>query len=90
MHIVFACLLFAAPVAAMAQDEDAAHRSDRLRTADLNRNAGQAIERRDAANAASLRRYHEAESAYQRQREAWRRRFAACEAGDERACDPGY
>jgi len=85
--IALALLLF--PATALAQEEDAAHRDDRRQTANLNRDAAHAVDRRSAANAAALARYREEEAAYQRERAAWRRRFAACEAGDERACDPG-
>jgi len=85
--IALALLLF--PMTALAQDEDAAHRDDRRQTANLNRDASRAVDRRNATNAAALTRYREEEAAYQRERAAWRRRFAACEAGGERACDPG-
>jgi len=85
--LVFALVLV--PVAALAEDEDAAHRDDRRQTANLNRDAAHAVDQRNAANAAALARYREEEASYQRERAAWRRRFAACEAGDEQACDPG-
>ena len=85
--IALALLLF--PMAALAQEDDAAHRDDRRQTANLNRDAAHAVNRRNASNAAALARYREEEAAYQRERAAWRRRFAACEAGDERTCDPG-
>ena len=89
MRILFALMLVFAPVAVLAQpEEDAAHRSDRLATEDLNRSAAHAVDQRNNANAATLARYREAREAYQRQREAWRRRFAACQTGDTRACDP--
>jgi hypothetical protein len=84
-----ALTLLLMPMAAFAQEEDAAHRDDRRQTADLNRGAAHVVDRRNAVNAAALARYREEQAAYQRERAAWRRRFAACEAGDERACDPG-
>ena len=90
MRILFALMLVLAPAAAFAQtDEDAAHRADRHETEDLNRSAARAVDQRNAANAATLARYQDAREAYQRQRDAWRRRFVACQAGDTRACDPG-
>ncbi len=90
MRILFALMLALMPAAALAQsDEDAAHRSDRRETEDLNRSAARAVDQRNAANEATLARYRDAREAYQRQRDAWRRRFAACQAGDTRACDPG-
>lgn len=90
MRILFALMLALMPAAALAQsDEDAAHRSDRRETENLNRSAARSVDQRNAANEATLARYRDAREAYQRQRDAWRRRFAACQAGDERACDPG-
>ena len=90
MRILFALMLALAPAVALAQtDEDAAHRADRQTTEDLNRSAARAVDQREAANAATLARYRDQREAYQRQRDAWRRRFLACQAGDERACDPG-
>ena len=90
MRILFALMLALAPAALLAQsDEDAAHRADRQTTEDLNRSAARAVDQRNAANAATLARYRDQREVYQRQRDAWRRRFAACQAGDARACDPG-
>lgn len=90
MRSLFALMLVLMPAAALGQsDEDAAHRSDRRETEDLNRSAARAVDRRNAANEATLARYRDAREVYQRQRDAWRRRFAACQAGDTRACDPG-
>jgi hypothetical protein len=89
MRIFFALTLALAPAAACAQsDEDAAHRTDRARTAELNRSAQLKVDRHNASNRAAIARYRNAETAYQREREAWRRRVAACDAGDDRACDP--
>jgi hypothetical protein len=90
MRILFALMLALAPTAALAQsDEDAAHRADRRETEDLNRSAARTVDQRNAANEATLARYRDARETYQRQRDAWRRRFVACQAGDARACDPG-
>jgi len=89
MRFFLALLLAASPAAAFAQaDEDAAHQADRRQTAELNRSAARTVDRRNAANAASIAHYRDAEEAYRRRREAWQRRFAACEDGDQRACDP--
>jgi hypothetical protein len=89
MRLFLALILAVLPAVAWAQAEDDAHRVDRTRTEDLNRGAAHAVDRRNAANAAKLDRYREAREDYQRAREEWRRRLAACEAGDDRACDPG-
>jgi hypothetical protein len=90
MRLCFALLLVALPTAAFAQsDEDVDHRADRIRTEQLNRNAGAAVDRRNGSNAAALDRYRNAQADYQRAREAWRRRLAACQDGDDRACGPG-
>ena len=89
MRIFVALLLVALPAAALAQaGEDAAHRADRRQTADLNRGAARTVDRRNAANAAALARYRDADRDYRRRREEWERRFAACQEGDWRACDP--
>ena len=90
MRIFLVLFLAALPAAALAQSEqDAAHRADHRQTADLNRSAARNVDRRNAANAAALARYRDADRDYRRRREDWERRFAACEEGDERACDPG-
>jgi hypothetical protein len=90
MRILFALTLALIPAVALAQpDEDAAHRADRQTTEDLNRSAARTVDQRNAANDQTLARYRAAREAYQRQRDAWRRRFAACQAGDTRACGPG-
>lgn len=89
MRAFVAFLLFALPPPLLAQSqEDPAHRSDRLQTANLNRNAADAVKKRNARNDDALQRYREAAAAYERRREAWRRQFDACQSGDERACDP--
>jgi hypothetical protein len=88
MRILLSLMLALAPAAALAQsDADAAHRADRLRTAELNRRATRAVDHRNAGNDAAIARYRDAQAAYQRERAAWRRRVNACEAGDYRACD---
>ena len=89
MRLLFIMMLVSLPTALCAQaDEDADHRADRVRTEQLNRGAAAAVDRRNAANRAALDHYRDAQAAYQRERDAWRRRLAACEAGDDRACDP--
>jgi hypothetical protein len=90
MRMMFALTLALLPTALCAQvEEDEAHRADRSQTERLNRNAAASVDRRLAANQKALNRYRDAQAAYQREREAWRRRVAACEGGDDRACDPG-
>lgn len=89
MRLLLAMMLAAVPASAFAQtEEDAAHRADRQQTQDLNRGVRRSVEQRDAADAAKLARYREAAEAYERRRAEWRRRVAACENGDDRACDP--
>lgn len=79
-------LLAAAP--AFAQPvEDAEHRADRLRTIELNKRAQAVVAHRDRGNAEIRRSGREAQARYERQRAEWRRRVAACEAGDYAACD---
>ncbi len=83
--------LACAPVAVCAQaqpQEDEAHRIDREQTQDLNRSVQRSVAQRQAADAAKLARYRDANQAYERQREDWRRRVAACQAGDNSACNP--
>lgn len=90
MRIYLSLILALVPVSARAQAvEDREHRLDREHTQDLNGEVRRAIERRDAADAAKLARYRDAEAAYQHERAEWRRRVAACEDGDRRACNPG-
>jgi hypothetical protein len=90
MHIRLALILALLPSTALAQvtDEDAAHKSDREATEALNRSVARSVDQRNAANAATLARYRDAREAYRREREAWRRRVLACQAGDLRACGP--
>jgi len=90
MRAFLALLLALTPATTFAQagEEDAAHRADRRQTQDLNLNVRRSVEQRQAADTAKLDRYRQAREAYQRQRAEWRRRVAACEGGDTRACDP--
>jgi Flp pilus assembly protein TadB len=90
MRLFLGLVLAFAPVAvsAQAQQEDEAHRVDRQQTQDLNRSVQRSVAQRQAADAAKLARYRDANAAYERQRDEWRRRVAACEGGDTSACDP--
>ena len=88
MRMLIPILLVLSPVAGLAQDEDALHRADRERTEQLNRRAAIKVDDRDDANARSLARYRDARAVYERERAEWRRRVAACQSGDDRACDP--
>ena len=76
--------------AASAQ-EDAAHRADRLRTEQLNRDAAAAVTKRDKRTSQNYDRamadYDAAQERYQKAMSAWRRRVAACRAGDYASCD---
>ena len=82
-------MLALVPASAFAQaEEDEAHRADRQQTQDLNRNVQRSVDQRNAADAAKLARYRDAAAAYERRRAEWRRRVAACENGDDRACNP--
>lgn len=83
MKAALALLLIAAP--AVAQ-EDAAHRADRERTEQLNRQVSNATARHARANAQARDRYRAQRSAYQRSMAEWRKLFDACEAGDRSAC----
>lgn len=82
MKALALALLLATP--AFAEDE--AHRLDRLRTEQLNRQAAKAVDRRDNDNDANQRAYRAARSDYERRMAAWRRRVAACNDGDWSAC----
>ena len=89
MRKLLALTILLLPMAARAQTtEDEAHRADRKQTESLNRSVQRSIDQRNAADAAKLARYRDAAAAYERRREAWRRRVAACEDGDVSACDP--
>lgn len=80
--------LFATPIAAHAQTEDAEHRADRLRTIELNRRAQSVVDRRDRSNADVRATNRRAQERYERERAEWRRRVSACRAGDVDACGP--
>jgi uncharacterized protein YlxW (UPF0749 family) len=90
MRWFLAFALMLAPAAALAQSdgEDSAHRADRAQTQDLNRSVQRSVAERQAADAAKLARYRQANDDYEKQRADWRRRVAACENGDARACNP--
>lgn len=89
MRLFLGLVLALMPVAVSAQaQEDEAHRADREQTQDLNRSVQRSVAQRQAADEAKLARYRDANAAYERQREAWRRRVAACQGGDTSACDP--
>jgi hypothetical protein len=73
---------------ALAGEEDAAHRADRLRTEALNRQAAAVARRRDSKiGADGAEDYRAAMDRYERRMAEWRRRVRACEAGDWSACD---
>ena len=80
LPLLLLSLLSAAP-------EDAAHRADRLRTEQLNRDAAAVVARRDTGNSGGQAAYRAARLRYERQMAEWRARVAACEGGDWRACD---
>ena len=89
MRLFLVLMLALVPASAFAQaEEDDAHRTDRQQTQDLNRNVQRSVDQRNAADAAKLARYRDDAAAYERRRAEWRRRVAACEAGDDRACSP--
>jgi len=79
-------LLIALLVTAPALAEDEAHRLDRLRTEQLNRQAARVVDARDNRNDANQRAYRAARSDYERRMAAWRRQVAACNGGDWSAC----
>jgi len=85
--ILLAALLSTVPTLAHAQEEDAEHRADRLRTIELNRRAQAVVDRRDRSNADVRERNRRAQERYERERAAWRERVIACRSGDYDACD---
>lgn len=93
MKSILAALLIlgTASAAGAAALEDPVRRADRLRTEQLNRDAHAAAARRDGRIRAEQDRaqadYHAAQQRYQQAMENWRRRVAACKAGDLSACD---
>ncbi len=88
-----AALLALPPAAVSAQAvEDEAHRLDRLRTEQLNRQAAAVVAKRNDAGAArdaddAQRDYAAARAAYQRRLAQWRARVDACVNGAYEACD---
>lgn len=84
MTTLLGLVLLAAPALAA---EDAAHRADRLAVRRLNTRSpnGYPPSRRAAAGE-SERAYARARAEYRRRLDDWRRRAAACEAGDDDAC----
>ena len=83
MRAVALLLLLTAPALHAQPPEDEAHRLDRLRTEQLNREAGRAAGDRDDA---AMARYRDARADYEAALRDWRRRVADCRAGDDRAC----
>lgn len=85
-------LMAASPLLAQ---EDEAHRIDRLQTAEANRQMAAQVQARDRAYARGNARvapraqadYAAAQRRYERDMAIWRRRVAACQAGDYSACD---
>ena len=71
---------------ALAQVEDEAHRLDRERTEQLNRNAARVVDARQDRSDSAQRAYRSARGDYERRMAAWRRQVAACNAGDWSAC----
>ena len=86
MRLLLAFLLLAGPAAQAQDGEDAEHRADRLRTEQLNLNAAAAAGRRGTVSARDEAAYAAARARYQRAVAEWRRRVAACEAGETSAC----
>ncbi|PZU08528.1 hypothetical protein [Sphingomonas sp.] len=93
-HLLIASFIAAHPVAASSAQEveDEAHRLDRLRTQQLNRQAAAVVDRRDDRGAAreandARRDYAAARAAYQRRMAEWRARVDACMNGVYEACD---
>ena len=83
-------LLVLASAARAEPDEDAAHRADRLRTAQLNRSAAASVTKRGPARREGYRaardRYEQDREQYERDLADWRARVDACRAGDRDAC----
>lgn len=81
-------MLFLALAAAAMQEEDAAHRADRLEVQRLNSRSpnGYARRRRAATPSDGDADYAQAQADYRARLLAWRRRVAACEAGQYEAC----
>jgi hypothetical protein len=82
-------LLLATPALAQPEPEDAAHRADRLEVQRLNSRSpnGYVAPRHGGAGSdAGQRAYAKAQADYQDRLDAWRRRVAACEAGQYEAC----
>ncbi|MFC0306827.1 hypothetical protein ACFFIH_21000 [Rhizorhabdus histidinilytica] len=88
LSLPLAFLAAAIAGAAHAQPEDAEHRADRLRTIELNRRAQSVVDRRDRSNADVRAANRRAQERYERERAEWRRRVAACRAGEYDACAP--
>jgi len=82
--VLVVALLLTTP--AVAQAEDEAHRLDRLRTEQLNRNAAKVVDARQDRSDAAERAYRAARADYARRMAAWRRRVSWCEGGDWSAC----
>ena len=79
-------LALATAAIAQAEDEDAAHHADRMRTGQLNRQALQASQPHLTYDARGQRAYEAARKRYEQEMAAWRERVAACQAGDWSAC----
>ena len=85
-----ASLLFLLAMPAMGQDqEDDAHRADRLRTQELNRRSpnGYAKGSYGTGNDQGAGDYAQAQAEYRERLAEWRRRVAACESGHYDACE---
>jgi len=78
--------LIAAAATAQPAEEDAAHRADRARVEQLNRDAGRVVRRRNDGNEAAQQDYRAARADYEQDMAEWRRRVAACRDGVWSAC----
>lgn len=91
MKTLLSALLILGTIAPAAAQEDPVRRADRLRTEQLNRDAHAAAARRDGRIRAEQDRaeadYRAARQRYEQAMENWRRRVAACRAGDYSACE---